>query len=195
MIKAAAGLIKKLTAGQNVHEALARRAQSHLEVWRDLVNSHADGKAIDLSLLESTGNALRLRDTAKCFSTDVAAVIEERSAQESADKTYAHADDLQPMEDAAQKQLRYYLDNFQKIQSEAQQASWVRASAARLAAEAMFIRRKHPRLWSDAFADEGEDVAKGRLAVDEVEPESDPVIPTPRAPTGGALELEASWEK
>ena len=194
MIKAANGLIRKLMAGQDVQQALATRANSHLETWRELVHAHANGKPVDLSLLESTGNALRLRHTAKAFSADVDAVKQEAELQATADKTYAHADSLQGREDEAQRLLTYYNDNIGRIRQEAEAASWARVAAARSASEAMHLRRAHPRLWSDAHADEGEDVARGRMAVDEVQPEEEPTIPTQRAPSGSAIGLEATWE-
>ena len=195
MIKAANGLIRKLISGQDVQQALAARVNSHLETWRALVHAHANGKPVDLAVLEATGNALRLRDTAKSFSADVAAVQQEQAMQAEADKTYARADSLQAREDEAQKELHYYTDNLPRIRQDAQAASWTRVAAARYASEAMHLRRAHPRLWSDAFADEGDTVAKARMAVDEVEPEGEPAIPTPRAPVGSAVSLGASWEE
>ena len=191
MIRAAANLVKKLTAGESIHNALAQRAQSHLDVWRDLVRAHATGKAVDISKIDETGSALRLRDIATAFSNDVTAFQEEADRQAQADKALADADAMQARSDEAQRELTYFIDNQVRLKQEAQAADWGRVAAARYASEAMFMRRANPRIWPDAFADEGEDVARNRMAKDELE---EAPIPAPRASAGSVRQLDAVWE-
>ena len=194
MIKAATDTLKKLIAGQDVHAALASRRLGTIDRWREMVRAHAAGRSIDLSQLEEVGALLRLKNTATTFAADVAALQQEQAMQADADRAYSEADQKQPREDEAQKELVYFNDNLARIKADAQAASWTRVMAARYASEAMHLRRANPRLWEDAHADEGEAIARDRMARDEVD-ESPLPIPIQRAPAGGVRQLETVWEK
>ena len=190
---AKASITRLLKPGQSVATALAVRRGDALGTWRALVAANVAGKSIDLDQLETCGLSLRLRDTAGAFEADCKAYREEAEFQATHARAMAHADKLQPAADAAKEECEYYANNISRLRTEAQAADWARVGAGYSAASAMQLRRKCPRLWDDARADEGVEIAEARMAIDQVQPEPEEV-PAQRAPAGGTQLMEAEWE-
>ena len=196
IIKAAkaaqASLTRLLKPGQSVAAALAVRRGDALGQWRALVKDSVAGRAIDLDQLETCGLSLRLRDVAQAFESDCAAYREEAEFQDTYARGMAEAGKLQPAADAAKEECEYYANNISRLRTEAQAADWARVGAGYSASHAMALRRKCPRLWDDARADEGVEVAEARMAIDQVQPEPEE-LPKPQA---GSVQStgEAEWE-
>ena len=193
MIKAAAtAALRMLKPGTSVAAALATRRGSALETWRGLVRDHVGGKAINLDALEDAGLQLRLADVAGTFARDCKTLQEHDEHQAHGDKLQAEAARLLPAQEAALRELERIERDMPRLRQESGSSTWTGIQASYSLSTAQGIRTRHPRLFDDLSANEGEAIAASTLARDEVQPEPQPT--GPRAPRGGAVALEASWE-